>query len=128
MDKLSTVTEVRVKLYPKDYVAARRFYEEILEWPEKHSWDGGPGNRGVMFDMGAGILELLSKPTETEVIQGCDLSLRVADVWTLWEQLKNKAWVVFPLRHNAWGDDSFCIADPEGFELTFFTERQGETF
>jgi hypothetical protein len=26
------------------------------------------------------------------------------------------------LRHNSWGDNSFRIADPEGFEITFFTK------
>jgi uncharacterized glyoxalase superfamily protein PhnB len=76
-----------------------------------------------MLETGTGIVEILSGEASPSRAQGCDLSLRVEDVWTLWEELKNKATVVFPLRSNDWGDDSFCIADPEGFEMTFFTEH-----
>ena len=28
------------------------------------------------------------------------------------------------LRDNPWGDTSFCIAHPESFEVTFFTQAQ----
>ena len=51
----------------------------------------------------------------------CDVSLRVSDVQSLWNELKDRSQVIFGLRDNSWGDTSFCIADPGGFRLTFFS-------
>ena len=89
-------------------------------------WDRGPGHRGVMFDTGSGTLELLHERHAEPHTTSCDVSLTVPDVWTLWEELRNNVSVVFSLRDNAWGDSSFCIADPGGFRLTFFTVTEDE--
>ncbi len=74
-----------------------------------------------MFDTGSGIIELLWSQGEANPSSQGTVSLKVQDVWSLWKSLQDKATVVFPLRHNPWGDDSFCIADPAGFKLVFFT-------
>lgn len=116
------ITEFRLKLYPKDFQTVRNFYETTLNLPVVNEWDRGEGDKGVMFQVGPAILELLTPEASYAPIQGTDLSLAVPNVQVLWEQLKDKAPVLFPLRHNKWGDMSFCIADPEGFALTFFTK------
>jgi hypothetical protein len=120
-DSLTRVSELRVKLYVSDYLERRAFYGEIIGWPVVSEWNRGPGKRGVMFNTGSAILELLEHLDAMPQPGGCDVSLMVSDVWSLWEILKGKATVVFPLRKNAWGDSSFCVADPGSFRLTFFT-------
>jgi hypothetical protein len=110
---LTTVTQIRVKLYPTDFERVRDYYAETLGWPVSYQWNHGSDNRGVMFESGSGIIELLPSKGQAVPVQGCDLSLRVADVWKLWQELQDRVPVVFALRQNPWGDDSFCVADPK---------------
>ena len=117
------VTEFRLKLYPKDFLKVRAFYEKTLGFGVISEWDRGEYDRGVMFRVGPSILELLSPETAYQPIAGTGLSLEVADVRSLWLKLKDTVTVIFALRDNDWGDSSFCIADPEGFEVTFFTKN-----
>lgn len=116
------VTEFRLKLYVKDFDKEREFYEILLAFPIINSWDRGENDKGIMFDTGKGIIELLSPESEHKSFAGVDLSLEVDDVNKLWESLHDKANIIFPLTDNAWGDTSFCISDPEGFNITFFTK------
>jgi len=123
MMKMLNATEFRLMLYVKDFDGMRKFYEEILCFPVLKSWDRGPQDKGIMFDTGSGIIELLLPKEEWQPIQGCKVSLEVKDVRALWNELKNVTPVVFSLQDNPWGDTSFCITDPEGFHLTFFTKH-----
>ena len=79
-----------------------------------------------MFDTGSGIIELLVPKKKYANPQGVDVSLQVKNVGKLWNKLKEKTDIVFPPRDNTWGDTSFCIQDPEGFRLIFFTETKQE--
>ncbi len=116
------VSEFRLKLYPKDFAGMRAFYEDKLGFTVSNEWDRGPNNKGVMFLVGNTTLELLSPPDGYEPIQGADVSWEVADVKSLWEELKDNTPIIHDLRYNSWGDTSFRIADPEGFHITFFTK------
>ena len=117
---LTKVKEFRFKLYPKDFPKLKDFYQNILGFPIITEWEESEQDRGVMFNTGTTIIELL--PTENfHPVSGCGLSLEVADVWQLWENFKNYQHVEFPLRDNSWGDTSFSIKDPEGLEITFFS-------
>jgi len=82
-----------------------------------------------MFNTGAGILELNSPDGEHKPLQGANASFEVADVWTLWDKLKDHPNIVKPLTLRPWGDMSFRIVDPEGFQISFFTpaKRKKET-
>ncbi len=118
------VQEFRLKLYPKDFYAVRSFYEKDLGLRVTNEWDRGDLDKGVMFQVGATTLELLSPSQGYEPIQGADVSWEVANIQELWEVWKDKNNVVFDLRDNAWGDTSFCISDPEGFKITFFAKTR----
>ncbi len=104
----------------------RDFYTTCMRWPIVGEWDDNIGERGVMFDTGAGILELLEHLQAVWPVESCDVSLRVTNVWALWEEWKEQPNVVFGLHDNPWGDTSFCIVDPGGFQLTFFTPHLTE--
>ena len=116
------VSEFRLKLYPKNFDLTKSFYQNILSFPIITEWNEADDDCGVMFDTGAGIIELLT-PEEYIPVAACSISLAVKDVWTLWSKLKDITPIVHALRDNAWGDISFAIKDPEGFAITFFTKR-----
>lgn len=123
--QLVVVKEFRLKLYPKDFYLVREFYEKQLQFPVIHDWDRGEESKGVMFDVGGTTLELLYPANGGyKKIAGADISLEVPNVKELWKQMKDDYNVLHPIRHNAWGDTSFRIADPEGFEITFFTRSR----
>ncbi|MBP6084831.1 VOC family protein [Candidatus Gracilibacteria bacterium] len=117
---LTKTSEFRLKLYPANFGLVKEFYRDVLQFPIVKQWDDGPDNKGVMFSTGVAIIELLS-PDQYAPVQGCAVSLRVADVDQLWEKLKDVDFIEHPLRNNSWGDRSFCIKDPEGFKITFFS-------
>jgi uncharacterized glyoxalase superfamily protein PhnB len=120
---MTEVTECRLKLYPKNFRAARAFYEHTLGFTVLNEWDRSEHDKGAMFKVGPAVLELLTPEEAYPPITGAGLSLEVPNVHILWEELQTKAPVIFAIRDNSWGDTSFCIADPEGFELTFFTKK-----
>ncbi len=116
------VLEFRLKLYPKHFDRVRAFYADTLGFSVRTEWNDDPAHRGVMFDTGSGIIELLSGAHQSDAATySNDISLRVSNVHAVWEKFKDDESVIFPIRKNDWGDTSFCIADPEGFEITFFT-------
>lgn len=120
--ELTKITEFRLKLHPKDFIVGKNFYQDILQFPIVHEWDNGEKDRGAMFDVGGTVLELITAKHGYRLPQGTDIALEVPDVHGLWEKLNGKAPVIFPPRDNALGDTSFRIADPDGFEITFFTK------
>jgi catechol 2,3-dioxygenase-like lactoylglutathione lyase family enzyme len=120
--KLTEVNEFRLMLYPKDFDRVRNFYNNVLGYDVVKEWDRGVDDRGVMFSVGGVTLELLTSPDEYEPVQNAALSLKVGDVNALFESIKDEVLVVYKPRHNSWGDTSFKIKDPEGFEITFFTK------
>lgn len=122
---LTKTTEFRLKLYPKDFFLVKDFYENTLGYPIVNSWDYG-NDKGVMFNAGTAIIELITPRGEYLPIQGSNISLQVEDVWALWEKLKDHPNIVKPLGLNPWvgGDVSFRINDPEGFRISFFSPKK----
>ncbi len=118
------IKQFRLKLYPNNFDLVRNFYENVLGFDAVKEWDRGDNDKGVMFDIGGTILELLSPKDGYQLIVGSDISLQAKDVHALWDAMKDNQRIIFPLRDNEWGDTSFCITDPEGFEITFFTKTK----
>lgn len=94
----------------------RTFYEEIFNWPIINDWGGG-----VLYDTGAAVFELIQDNETDKPNEKCRIALAVPDIWSLFEKLRDKVTIVFPIRNNSWGDTSFRIKDPEGFTITLFT-------
>ncbi len=120
---LTKTTQFRLKLYPKDFYKVKDFYENVLGYPILNSWDG-VDDKGVMFDTGVAIIELLTPKDRYVPIGGSNVSLQVADVWALWEKLKDHPNIVKPLSLASWGDMGFRMVDPEGYQITFFTPEK----
>lgn len=130
MYPLTKVTQFRFKMYPKDFYKVKEFYGNVLGYPIVDSWDS-VDDKGVMFNVGTAIIEIMT-PRDKFIppIQGVGLALMVEDVWSLYEKIKNHPNIIKPLRSHpsSWGDISFRIADPEGFQITFFTQAKTHTF
>ena len=109
-------------MYPKDFYKVKEFYEKVLGYPIVDGWDS-PEDKGAMFDTGAAIIEVMTpRKGLRPPVQAASLSLMVEDVWALWEKLKDHPNILKPLSApSSWGDVGFKIADPEGFQITFFT-------
>lgn len=122
---LTKVSEFRLKLYSKEFDKSKSFYKDILGYPIVNEWDRGEQDRGVMFDTGSAIIEILSPVNGYKDFQGTDISLEVTDVKALWEYIKSQAdiKIAHELRDNDWGDTSFAIKDPNGFKISFFTKH-----
>lgn len=121
MKDLTKVSEFRLKLYPKDFYKVRNFYKEELGYKIIHEWDRDV-SKGVMFDVGGTVLELLWPGSDEVPEYRADVSWEVPDVWKLYEAMRRKPYISRGLKDNAWGDTSFHIVDPEGFRITFFTK------
>lgn len=121
MKELTAVSEFRLKLYPKDFYTVREFYETELGYNVVNEWDR-PDSKGVMFDVGGTIVELLTPEKGYRPIVGADVSWEVGNVWQLFEAMEDKPCIIRGLKDNDWGDTSFHIQDPEGFQITFFTK------
>ena len=119
---LTKVSEFRLKLYPKNFEKSKSFYKDLLGYPVYKEWDRGLNDKGIMFDVGNVTLELLSPEKEFVPLQGSGVSLEVKDVHKLWDNIKDKANIIFKIRNNEWGDTSFGISDPDGYQITFFTK------
>jgi catechol 2,3-dioxygenase-like lactoylglutathione lyase family enzyme len=124
LNKLTKVKEFRLKIYTNKLTEMKSFYEDLMEFPVIKEWDRGEDDKGFMFDTGNSIIELFLPEKEYKPIQGCDISLEVKDVWKLWDKMKDGDDVIFALRDNKWGDTSFCISDPEGLNITFFSKTK----
>lgn len=120
----TNITEVRFKLYPKNFYKVRKFYEELLGFTVVKSWDDAQNHKGVMFKIGKSILEIQAPEKDYVPVKGSGLSLEVKNVKNLWKKLKNNVNITQPIQDNPWGDTSFGIADPEGFEIKFFTKQK----
>lgn len=114
--------EFRLKLYPKDFAVMRDFYATTLQFPIMHEWNRSASDRGTMFNIGGTTLELLSPEDKHQPFGGFGLSLEVPDVQKLWKKFQNEDFITHALRHNAWGDTSFQIQDPEGLKISLFTK------
>jgi hypothetical protein len=84
------VIEFRLKLYPKDFLKVRGFYEKTLGFAVVGEWDRGEHDWGVMFQVGTSVLELLSPEKEYQPVAGAGVSLEVSDAQSLWSELQKK--------------------------------------
>lgn len=115
-DHSTLVKEFRCIRLVRDLPALRSFYDEIFDWPITNQWDAG-----VMYDTGAATFELIQDGEADKPNEASHIAISIPDVRSLFEKIKDKVTIVFPLRDNSWGDTSFQIQDPDGFTITLFT-------
>lgn len=117
---------MRIVLHVNNLTRVANFYENVLQYTIVNRWSDPPRRQGIIFEAGN---QSLIEPVQDGIPHrhsGLGASLRVPNVWKLWERVKRlNVTILFPLRNNSWGDVSFGIADPEHFPLIFFTPVNG---
>ncbi|MCX2180382.1 VOC family protein [Streptomyces sp. SKN60] len=112
------VLSSRILLRPTDPERSRRFYGETLGLPVYREFGTGP-DRGTVYFLGGGFLELSGRASAPPPEPGARLWLQVADVHAAREELRGKA-DVRVLREpvtEPWGLIEMWLADPDGLRI-----------
>jgi predicted enzyme related to lactoylglutathione lyase len=110
------VLSSRVLLHPKDFERSLRFYSESLGLHIYREWGSG-SNRGVVFFLGGGFIEL-SGSSHTTANENVGLWLQVRDVDAVGDALKETREDVIELpTDKPWGLREMQIRDPDGLRI-----------
>jgi predicted enzyme related to lactoylglutathione lyase len=110
------VLSSRVLLHPKDFERSLRFYSESLGLHIYREWGSG-SNRGVVFFLGGGFLEL-SGSSHTTANENVGLWLQVRDVDAVGDVLTETRVDVIELpTDKPWGLREMQIRDPDGLRI-----------
>jgi catechol 2,3-dioxygenase-like lactoylglutathione lyase family enzyme len=110
------VLSSRVLLHPNDFERSLRFYSESLGLHIYREWGSG-SNRGVVFFLGGGVLEL-SGSSHTTANENVGLWLQVRDVDAVGDALKETREEVIELpTDKPWGLREMQIRDPDGLRI-----------
>ena len=113
-----------------DYDATVAFYREGLDLPMLESWDRDDDDRGALFAAASGAIEVLARPKTGDAFNflgdrpahGVFMVIEVDDVEQAYRKVIEKGLTVPQhLTTQAWGHRSFCVCDPNGLTLYFFT-------
>lgn len=128
--------QFRFGYFTPEYEATVAFYRDGLELLVVESWDRSPEDRGTLFQAAAGLIEVLVFPVsgvadhlwDERPAQGAFMVIEVEDVETRYERAVRKG---LPLGQHlttqTWGHRSFCVREPNGLTLYFFTPLAGTT-
>ena len=110
------VLSSRVLVHPKDFERSLRFYSESLGLHIYREWGSG-SNRGVVFFLGGGFLEL-SGSSHTTANENVGLWLQVRDVDAVGDVLTETRVDVIELpTDKPWGLREMQIRDPDGLRI-----------
>jgi len=110
------VLSSRVLLHPKDFERSLRFYSESLGLHIYREWGSG-SNRGVVFFLGGGFIEL-SSSSHTSANENVGLWLQVRDVDAVRDVLTDTRVDVIELpTDKPWGLREMQIRDPDGLRI-----------
>jgi predicted enzyme related to lactoylglutathione lyase len=110
------VLSSRVLLHPKDFERSLRFYSESLGLHIYREWGSG-SNRGVVFFLGGGFIEL-SGSSHTTANENVGLWLQVRDVDAIGAVLTETRVDVIELpTDKPWGLREMQIRDPDGLRI-----------
>ncbi|MFF9909781.1 VOC family protein [Streptomyces sp. NPDC013457] len=111
------VLSSRILLRPSDPETSRRFYGELLGLPVYREFGTGP-DRGTVYFLGGGFLEISGRAAPTEPQPRLRLWLQTADVRAAHRELVDRGVGIRrePLT-EPWGLVEMWITDPDGVEI-----------
>ena len=109
------------------------FYKNKLEFKLAHSWNRNKDDKGALFKIGQGLIEILRRPTDPEkkyvaldyrIPQGVFTGIQVWNIDQLFHKFKAKE-VPFiqEIIDQPWGHRSFYVCEPNGLVLGFYQEQ-----
>jgi uncharacterized glyoxalase superfamily protein PhnB len=115
------------------YDETYNFYMNKLVFSLEHSWDRNEDDKGALFRIGEGLIEILQRPKDPEnkysaldyrTPQGVFTGIQVWNIDELFNKYKAKD-VTFKqeIINQPWGHRSFYIQEPNGLVLGFYEEN-----
>ena len=114
--------EFRSVIYVDDYEACKRFYGDGLELTSGYSWDDGPDDRGIKYDIGGGMLEVIRR--DPPLPQGpTTIMIEAIDVDQCYQELKKKTYLQFieELADRPYGIRCYRLLDPNRNDVVMFS-------
>ena len=65
------IRQFRVTIRARNFETTCRFYGETLAWPQLQHWEREDA-RGALYQAGTGVVEVLGRPREPELVRGLD--------------------------------------------------------
>ena len=127
--------QFRFCYFTPKYEETVAFYRDGLELERLESWDRNPDDRGSLFRASGGIIEIVSRPQapsehhwDDRPPQGAMMVIEVDDVTDRYRLVKEKQIPILePLKDQSWGHRSFCVREPNGLTIYFFSELPKKT-
>ena len=109
------------------------FYLNKLNFNLEHSWDRNEYDKGALFKIGEGLVEILKSPKGPEdnypgldyrKPQGVFTGIQVWNIDELFEEYKTSG-ITFKqeIIDQPWGHRSFYVLEPNGLVLGFYQEQ-----
>ncbi|MCY7320879.1 MAG: VOC family protein [Phormidesmis sp. CAN_BIN36] len=125
--------QFRFGYFTPNYEATVAFYRDGLGLSILEKWDRNPDDRGTLLGAASGIIEVLALPHgqsdhlwDRRPPQGAFMAIEVEDVAALYDRVIEKGFLVQKeLQDQEWGHRSFCVQEPNGLTLYFFSKTGG---
>jgi catechol 2,3-dioxygenase-like lactoylglutathione lyase family enzyme len=113
------------------YDSTVAFYRDGLDLPIIAAWDEGPEDRGTVFRVASGIVEVMAHPTSRldlwsvyspNLPQGVNLAFEVEDVKAWFQRAQEKE---LEIHHELvdfnWGQRGFALREPNGLVVFIYS-------
>ena len=125
--------QFRFAYFTPKYEETLDFYRDGLELKVISAWDRTPDDRGTVFEAASGMIEVLALPRsgESEHLwdkrppQGAFMVIEVENVKSLYQRAVERGLPIQEaLKDQPWGHRGFCVRDPNGLTIYFFSEME----
>ena len=125
--------QFRFAYFTPYYEETLDFYREGLGLPVIEAWDRTPDDRGTLFGAASGVIEVLALPDsgqsdhlwDRRPPQGAFMVIQVDHVESLYQCAVERGLLIQePLKEQPWGHRGFCVREPNGLTLYFFSELE----
>jgi len=123
--------QFRFAYFTPRYAETVDFYLKGLGYAVMHSWDRSPDDKGTLIEAASGLIEVLAIPESGEcdhlfddrTPQGAFMVIEVEDAEGAYRRAMEKGLPIQQeLMVQSWGHRSFCVREPNGLTLYFFSE------
>lgn len=126
-------TTFRFTYFTDKYLETFDFYTHLLAFDLVHSWDRSDDDKGALFKIGNGTIEILQRPKDPtnrypgldyRIPQGVFTGIQVNKIEELFQEYTSRN-VPFKLDmiDQPWGHRSFYVKEPNGLVLGFYQEQ-----
>ena len=125
--------QFRFAYFTPKYEETLAFYREGLELPIIETWDRTSDDRGTLFGAASGVIELLALPSSGQSDhlwdgrspQGAFMVIEVDQVESLYQRAIERGLPIQEeLKEQPWGHRGFCVREPNGLTIYFFSELE----